>query len=60
MPETARSQTARQPARACTPGVREAHCRDPPPRRIPGGVRNPLDDWIGEDAAALADNYSIH
>jgi hypothetical protein len=23
-------------------------------------VRDPLDDWIREDAAALAGNYSIH
>src|SRR5215472_2492420 len=42
------------------PGVREAHGRDPPPRRVCGGVRDPLDDWIREDAAALAGNYSIH
>ena len=39
------------------PGVREAHGRDPPPRRVDGGVRDPLDDWIREDAAALAGNY---
>jgi hypothetical protein len=30
------------------------------PRRVDGGVRDPLDDWIREDAAALAGDYSIH
>jgi hypothetical protein len=30
------------------------------PRRVCGGARDPLDDWIREDAAALVGNYSIH
>jgi hypothetical protein len=46
-------------ARACT-RVCEAHGRDPLPRGICGGVRDPLNDWIREDAATLVGNYSIH
>ena len=59
MPLTAKSQTARQPARACTGGAQSAW-PGPSARRVDGGVRDPLDDWIREDAAALAGNYSIH
>jgi hypothetical protein len=42
------------------PGVPEPHGRDPSSRRIRTWARDPLEDWIREDTAALAGNYSIH
>ena len=60
IPLTALSQMARQPARACTRGSAKRMAGTPPPRRVGGGVRDPLDDWIREDAAALAGDHSVH
>lgn len=36
------------------PGVCEAHGRDPPPRRVCGGVRDPLDEFVQVLQAPLA------
>ncbi len=58
MPVTAHKVTARRPGQGLDPRVAKSHGCSSPPRRIDGGVRDPLEDWIRKDAA-LAGTFSV-
>ena len=58
MPVTAQQAGGQGAGQGLDPKVAEAHGWSSPPVRVHGGVRDPLEDWIREDAA-LAGTFSM-